>query len=52
MKSARQPTLFEGGTWPQKWTGDEPTGDEPFEETYADGTAQPLLFEALGGGSV
>lgn len=51
-EAARISALIDAGTWPQKWTGDEPTGDEPFEETYADGTAQPLLFEALGGGSV
>lgn len=30
-------------TWPQKWTGDEPTADELIERCYPDGTAQPLL---------
>lgn len=41
---ARITELLDAGTWPQKWDGDEPTGDEPFEETFADGTAQPLLL--------
>lgn len=29
---ARIRELIAAGTWPQKWTGDEPTADEPFEE--------------------
>lgn len=28
------------GTWPQRWSGDEPTGDELFERIYADGSTQ------------
>jgi DNA sulfur modification protein DndC len=32
--------LIEAGTWPQRWTGDEPTGDEPFERIASDGSVQ------------
>jgi protein gp37 len=35
--------LIDAGTWPNKWTGDEPLGDELFDEHYADGSMQPLL---------
>jgi len=35
--------LIEANTWPQKWTGDEPTGDELIDRYFADGTVQPLL---------
>lgn len=30
--------------WPDKWTGDEPVASEPYEEGFADGTRQSLLF--------
>jgi DNA sulfur modification protein DndC len=32
---ARIRELIAAKTWPRKWTGDEPTGDEPFEESGA-----------------
>lgn len=35
------------GTWPQKWTGDEPGGDEWIDEPLADGWVQPLLFHGV-----
>jgi DNA sulfur modification protein DndC len=41
--------LIAAGTWPEKWTGGEPTGDEPFEEVWADGTVQPLMFPTING---
>lgn len=43
-EEARIRELVALGTWPDRWTGDEPGAEEAFEETYADGTAQPLLF--------
>jgi DNA sulfur modification protein DndC len=30
--------------WPDGWDGDEPLGSAAFEETFADGTSQPMLF--------
>jgi DNA sulfur modification protein DndC len=36
--------LIESNTWPDKWTGDEPTADVPIEKIFRDGTAQPLLM--------
>jgi DNA sulfur modification protein DndC len=36
--------LIESNTWPDKWTGDEATGDVPFVELYGDGSSQPLLM--------
>jgi DNA sulfur modification protein DndC len=36
--------LIAAGTWPDGWKGDEPTGDEPFVECFADGTRQESLF--------
>ncbi len=41
---ARIEELLAANTWPQRWTGDEPGADEPFEPMFADGTSQPLLF--------
>lgn len=32
--------LIAAKTWPQRWTGDEPTGDEPFERVFGDMTVQ------------
>lgn len=29
--------------WPNKWTGDEPTGDIPMDTVYPDGSIQPLI---------
>lgn len=37
--------LMEANTWPDKWTGAEPTGDAWLPTYYADGTAQELLFD-------
>lgn len=37
---ARIEELISANTWPQKWDGDEPTGDEPFERVFADGSVQ------------
>lgn len=45
-EEARVRELIAAGTWPQRWTGDEPGAEEWFEETFADGTAQPTLFSA------
>ena len=36
--------LIAANTWPQKWSGDEATGDVPFVEMYRDGSTQPLLL--------
>ena len=33
---ARIEALVAARTWPQRWTGDEPRADEPFEEDAAD----------------
>lgn len=43
-EEARIRELINLNTWPQRWTGDEPRADVPFEETYADGSSQPLLM--------
>jgi len=40
---ARIHELIAAKTWPQRWTGDEPTGDELFDAVYADGSIQFLL---------
>jgi DNA sulfur modification protein DndC len=37
---ARIHELLAAKTWPQKWTGDEPTGDEPYDE---DGVTRALF---------
>lgn len=37
------------GLHPDKWTGDEPGGDELIDEPLGDGWVQPLLFHELGG---
>lgn len=36
--------LIEANTWPQKWSGEEPTGDEMIDKVYSDGSMQPLLI--------
>lgn len=41
---ARILELIKANTWPQKWDGTEATGEELFEETYRDGSTQPLLI--------
>jgi DNA sulfur modification protein DndC len=35
--------LIDANTWPNKWTGEEPTADEPLDRVFGDGTEQPLL---------
>ncbi len=42
---ARINTLIDAGTWPQRWSGDEPLADEPFTENVDQGG----LFEAIVG---
>jgi DNA sulfur modification protein DndC len=41
---ARIRELLAAKTWPQKWTGDEPSAADPYEAIFADGSRQPLLF--------
>jgi len=45
-EEARIRELIEAGTWPQKWTGDEPTADMPLDAVFSDGSVQPLLIGA------
>jgi len=40
---ARIEELIAAKTWPEKWTGDEPTADVMLDSIFADGTCQPLL---------
>jgi len=42
---ARVRELIAARTWPDGWTGNEPRGDEPYTQWFADGTRQPTLFE-------
>ncbi len=37
-------TLIDANTWPDRWTGEEVTGDMLLPQTLKDGTLQPLLF--------
>lgn len=43
-EEARIRELVAAETWPQGWTGDEPTADTPLDKINADGSVQPLLF--------
>ncbi|MBA9063081.1 DNA sulfur modification protein DndC [Methylobacterium fujisawaense] len=45
-EEARIRELIAAGTWPQRWTGDEPTADVPLDAIFPDGSVQPLLFGA------
>jgi DNA sulfur modification protein DndC len=45
---ARIRELIAAGTWPDKWTGDEPHGDALLPITYRDGTVQRMLFATEG----
>lgn len=36
--------LIELNTWPDKWTGDEPTADIIMNKIFSDGTIQPDIF--------
>ena len=39
--------LIAAKTFPQRWSGDEPTGDRLLPDYYPDGSIQPLLFDSL-----
>lgn len=41
---ARIEELIAAGTWPEKWTGEEPTGDEEHDMILPGGAVQPLLW--------
>jgi DNA sulfur modification protein DndC len=43
-EEARIRELIALNTWPNKWTGDEPTADTIMETVYQNGAVQPLLF--------
>lgn len=45
---ARINELIDAGTWPERWDGDEPHGDELLEKVFADGSVQPLLPSLFG----
>lgn len=38
-------TAWANRLYPNGWTGDEPTANEPFDIIYPDGSIQPLLFQ-------
>lgn len=42
--------LIHANTWPDGWSGEEPTGDVDLPKFYADGSVQNLLFEDEGAG--
>lgn len=48
-EEARIRELIEVGTYPDKWTGDEPRADVWLDSIYGDGTEQPILFRELVG---
>jgi DNA sulfur modification protein DndC len=39
--------LIEANTWPDKWTGEEPTADTILDKKYADGSILPDLFKSF-----
>ncbi len=43
-EEARIRELIALKTWPQRWSGDEPTADTILPSIYPDGTVQPLLM--------
>lgn len=45
---ARIEELIAAGTWPDRWAGDEPLGDEPYERVHGDGSTQLNLPEVFG----
>jgi len=47
---ARINELIAAGTYPNKWDGDEPTGDMPFLEWMPDGSIQRNLYDQFGEG--
>lgn len=42
---ARIHQLIENNTWPDKWTGDEPTADMPMDKHFANGSVLADLFK-------
>ncbi|KPH68615.1 phosphoadenosine phosphosulfate reductase family protein [Novosphingobium sp. ST904] len=48
-EEARIRALIAAGTYPDKWTGDEPRADRWLDAVYGDGTEQPILFRELVG---
>lgn len=47
-EEARIRELIAANTWPERWTGEEPSAMDWFEEHYSDGTSQPLLPLVVG----
>ncbi len=43
---ARIEELIATGTWPRRWTGDEPSAAEPFLRVHPDGSVQAEMFQA------
>ncbi len=41
--NARIEDLIARGTWPDSWTGDEPTADTWLDTVHPDGSVQALL---------
>lgn len=48
-EEARIRELVAANTWPDDWDGTEPTADVMLDQYNADGSVQPLLFDALRG---
>lgn len=44
FEEARIKELISDNTWPDKWSGDEDTGDAPYDRVIAEGIIQPLIF--------
>lgn len=44
--------LIAANTWPNKWSGEEPLGDELLDRVFSDGTEQPLLSDLITIGGV
>lgn len=47
VEIARINELIELNTWPDKWTGEEPTADVMMNTVFSDGTIQPLMFKSM-----
>lgn len=45
-EKARIRELIAAGTWPQKWSGDEPNADVPLDAVFSEGSVQPILIGA------
>ena len=43
-EAARIEELIAANTWPRKWSGEEPTGDTPFERVFAGGEVQRIFL--------